>query len=292
MSNDNRMSKFEQVVSSQIEGFLNRVFRGKINYGMLTGRLEAEMEEHLENYSDRSYAPDTYVIYLHPDDYVLLSTSRLDLEHNLSEHISHGAENQGYLLWRRPKVLIKEAGGVPRLSLHVASRVSTPGADQDQQSNGFSRPRPPRGNLGVGQFDSTTPANLSAMKTEAVPGISGKSRDDANNELDPLDPPAVLWDSGNNPEGALASGLGRAGYTIKKRLLLIGRSLSNDIVVNDMRVTRAHARLEYRDGHYLLRDLGSYNGTTVNDEPIETVELRSGDVLSLGGVELLFTCEY
>ncbi|HET8632169.1 MAG TPA: FHA domain-containing protein, partial [Thermomicrobiales bacterium] len=69
--------------------------------------------------------------------------------------------------------------------------------------------------------------------------------------------------------------------------LTIGRQDGNDVVLDDARVSRQHARLESRDGGLVVTDLGSANGTRVNGRTIVGSQpLRPGDVLQLGGTKL------
>jgi hypothetical protein len=70
--------------------------------------------------------------------------------------------------------------------------------------------------------------------------------------------------------------------------LTIGRGLNNDIILEDTRVSRHHAQLRYRARRFWVADLGSTNGTYVNDEQVAERSLRDGDVISLGGLELTF----
>jgi hypothetical protein len=69
--------------------------------------------------------------------------------------------------------------------------------------------------------------------------------------------------------------------------LLIGRHHACDIVISDLTVSRRHARLAFRDGRWILRDLNSKNGTTVNGLRVGRCELRPGDRLALGDHVLL-----
>ena len=68
--------------------------------------------------------------------------------------------------------------------------------------------------------------------------------------------------------------------------LVIGRSSSCQIVLGDDTVSRRHAELRFEDGRWLLRDLGSTNGTYVNGRWITEAEVRAGDVIHLGGCAL------
>jgi pSer/pThr/pTyr-binding forkhead associated (FHA) protein len=68
----------------------------------------------------------------------------------------------------------------------------------------------------------------------------------------------------------------------------IGRRFDNHIILDDSRVSRAHAQLRLRFGHYVVYDLSSTGGTFVNDKRVEECVLRPGDVISLGGVTMIY----
>lgn len=64
---------------------------------------------------------------------------------------------------------------------------------------------------------------------------------------------------------------------------LIGRSSECHLRLGCPRVSRMHCELIVRDGHVAVRDLGSRNGTFVNDDRVLTERrLLSGDDLGLG----------
>ena len=71
----------------------------------------------------------------------------------------------------------------------------------------------------------------------------------------------------------------------------IGRALDNDLIIEDRRISRHHARLRQRYGRYILQDLGSSGGTTVNGFPVQEMVLRAGDLISLSGVTLIYAEE-
>jgi len=69
----------------------------------------------------------------------------------------------------------------------------------------------------------------------------------------------------------------------------IGRALENDIVITSKRVSREHACVRREGWRAILQDLGSTNGTFLNDERIlKSIELHDGDRIQIGDVALLF----
>jgi hypothetical protein len=68
--------------------------------------------------------------------------------------------------------------------------------------------------------------------------------------------------------------------------LTIGRSSACELVLADDTVSRRHAELFVEEGRWLLRDLGSSNGTYLNGRRVLHAEVRPGDVLHLGGCRL------
>ena len=68
--------------------------------------------------------------------------------------------------------------------------------------------------------------------------------------------------------------------------LLIGRSVRNDIMLEDDWVSAEHLRLRRLHGAWLAEDLGSTNGTRLNGRPLKgAARVRAGDVLDLGRVK-------
>jgi pSer/pThr/pTyr-binding forkhead associated (FHA) protein len=62
----------------------------------------------------------------------------------------------------------------------------------------------------------------------------------------------------------------------------IGRSVNNDIQINEHHVSRQHAVIQYRDGMFMISDLGSSNGTYVNNSKVdEPFPLFVGDEIRL-----------
>lgn len=80
---------------------------------------------------------------------------------------------------------------------------------------------------------------------------------------------------------------GKTSYPLaENQCLVIGRAADCDIQVRDLRASRRHCALTYCDSKWFVQDLGSNNGTIVNGVAVEQAELRHGDLLRFGAVEL------
>jgi pSer/pThr/pTyr-binding forkhead associated (FHA) protein len=72
-------------------------------------------------------------------------------------------------------------------------------------------------------------------------------------------------------------------------VVTIGRELDNDITLDDLEISRHHARLTRQGNQFILEDLNSANGTFINNAPLtEPYILRAGDAVSLGDFKLKF----
>jgi pSer/pThr/pTyr-binding forkhead associated (FHA) protein len=67
-----------------------------------------------------------------------------------------------------------------------------------------------------------------------------------------------------------------------------GRSTKADIFLDDVTVSRKHALFVREGARFLVRDLGSLNGTYLNRERVDEAELRAGDEVQIGKYRLTF----
>ncbi len=75
---------------------------------------------------------------------------------------------------------------------------------------------------------------------------------------------------------------------LDKQQLVIGRDEQNGIYLEDPSVSRRHALLSCALDEYFIEDLGSTNGTMLNDRPVTKHILKSGDQLRIGEYVLSF----
>jgi diguanylate cyclase (GGDEF)-like protein len=71
-------------------------------------------------------------------------------------------------------------------------------------------------------------------------------------------------------------------FNLDQPAIIIGRSSKSDIQVDQESVSRNHAKIINTGKTLIVRDLGSTNGTYVNDELIDEYVLRDGDFIKIG----------
>lgn len=80
-------------------------------------------------------------------------------------------------------------------------------------------------------------------------------------------------------------------YTLTRDIMIVGKSQTANIVIENRYVSRRHLRITKEDGEYYIEDLGSKNGTFLNGEriiPGEKVQIEIGDTLTLAATNIIF----
>lgn len=81
---------------------------------------------------------------------------------------------------------------------------------------------------------------------------------------------------------------GTRTFQLTLAVVNIGRRITNQLVLDDPRISRNHAQLRAIRGRFVIFDLNSTGGTFVNGERITQYRLTPGDVISLAGVTLIY----
>jgi hypothetical protein len=80
-------------------------------------------------------------------------------------------------------------------------------------------------------------------------------------------------------------------YKITKNITNIGRRDDNDLVIDNLRVSRLHAQIRKTKGGFMLFDIDSTSGTKVNGLLIKQHQLVNGDVIEIADVPIIFSCD-
>lgn len=125
----------------------------------------------------------------------------------------------------------------------------------------------------MGETEDLT-LTLHPLTAEGEPG-----QRDVVVHLDSDSPPVLILERGSDAGLTFALGLDET---------TAGRHPDCDVFLDDVTVSRKHAVIRHTDSVYEISDLGSLNGTYVNNERITQQALRSGDELLIGKFRLLF----
>jgi pSer/pThr/pTyr-binding forkhead associated (FHA) protein len=80
-------------------------------------------------------------------------------------------------------------------------------------------------------------------------------------------------------------------FTLDSSDFTVGRSSDNTVSINNATVSSHHCRISLENEHYVLRDLGSTNGTRVNTKDVTEHTLHAKDLVQVGSVEFLYNSE-
>jgi len=115
--------------------------------------------------------------------------------------------------------------------------------------------------------------------------------------VEPVQTPAPLDEPAADAAGPVSDLVGGAlvltlatppaTFTIARSIATLGRGADNTIRLDDLSVSRRHARIVYRRAGYWLSDLGSMGGTWVNGTRLAAPhEIRAGEVIDIGHCRL------
>jgi Protein of unknown function (DUF3662)/FHA domain len=261
----------ENLAEGVVEGPVNRLFGSKIAPVEIQKRLERIMEQKcLIAQGGKAFVPNRYEVYLNPENFQQLTESGLpkaELEKNLLQHVMNYARLRNFIF----------GGGAPLVWVYsdtnlkkrqLAINAMTVDAQQVRQA---APQNPAFGS------DIELAQSLDQGATQFfAPGEIASATSGHGVAM----PPAYLQVTRypQPPEN----------LPVLNPSVSIGRDATNDIMLDDRRLSRRHAKIEFRYGQFILFDLKSTNGTTVNGQPVTQFVLSPGDVISFGGKEAVF----
>ena len=77
-------------------------------------------------------------------------------------------------------------------------------------------------------------------------------------------------------------------FLLDGALTRVGRHPDSDIFLDDVTVSRRHAEFVRQGPAYVVRDVGSLNGTYLNRERVEEAQLENGDEVQIGKFKLVY----
>src|SRR5215467_14989216 len=86
-------------------------------------------------------------------------------------------------------------------------------------------------------------------------------------------------------------GLPPVSHVLKDETITVGRMKGNTIVIEDSSISLMHAKITRKNGDFVLKDLNSTNGTSVNGQPIGEVRLRDLDRVRFAEISCQFSAD-
>jgi hypothetical protein len=248
------LRNLESKIAGLVEGTFSRAFRSEVRPVEIARKLAREMEEHKSLSVSRTYVPNEYRVYLSPRDRERFADYEQALVDELAGYLLQHARQEKLALLARPVVEFETDDRLGLGEFGIQTRISHPEGDEEDQAP------PEHGRTMV----------YSAAGRVAEP-LEERARVQART--------ATLNYGGRRTR------IGAGGATI-------GRSRQCEVVLDDPNVSRQHAEIKPRGGSWVLTDLGSTNGSTLNGRRIVGPEvLKPGDEIELGTSVVTFELE-
>ncbi|MBA2718906.1 MAG: DUF3662 domain-containing protein [Chloroflexi bacterium] len=262
-----------------------RLFRTAIRPVQVQRRLERAMEANRTRDGARTVVPHRFLIRIVPEELTALRTASPELASSLADSALAFARSHGYALLDRPVVTLRPDETVAAGDIVVdAADPYQPDPDQDVAA-------------GSVEVEPETPASAPERAGQAQPvANAGPAAPEAAAQVDRRTPATVdhtavfVIPGADGPRATIREiRPDRSSRTVSfdGRPITIGRAPDNGLVLRDGRASRHHARIDGRRGSLVLTDLGSTNGSFVNDRRVESIALGEGDRIVVGTTSLI-----
>lgn len=249
------LRSLESKFASLVEGTFSRAFRAEVRPVEIARKLSREMEENKSFSVSRAYVPNEYRVFLSTKDRERFSGYESALAAELAGYLLEHARRERLSLLSRPVVEFETDDRLRLGQFGIQTRVVQPPAEPER-----ARAEDESGRTMIHSASSRVSQQL---EERAQPRVQS----------------ALLVVEGRRVV------VGPAGASL-------GRSRRCDVVLNDPNVSREHAEIRPRGGWWMLADLGSTNGSSVNGRRIERPEVvRPGDEIELGTSVIRFELE-
>ncbi|HZL64879.1 MAG TPA: DUF3662 and FHA domain-containing protein [Thermoleophilia bacterium] len=276
--------KAEKKLEGAVEGGFGRAFKSSVQPVELAHKLTKEMGDHKTVGVSNVYVPNEFEVYLGSADFEHMTSLGDSLKAELSNYMVAFARREGWTLVAPPRIDLQRdddlrVGEFGIATSHVEAPLEAPGA-------GFAAAD------AFAAADVPPPAGALPLAAAAPPLVT---------PVEPLPPrpqpeQTVLYqEAAAAPAAAPRRGTSRAAlrgpqgeWELREEVTVLGRSRRCGIVLTDPNVSREHAEVRRQGDGFMLRDLGSTNGTRLNRRDVKQAVLQHGDRIELGTTELVF----
>lgn len=305
------LRRIESKLEGVFEGGIGRTFKSNVQPVELARKLAKEMDDNKVISVQTVYVPNAYTVYLAPEDREQFVAYEARLRTELAGYLTEHARREGYSLPNRARVMIETADELDVGTFGIAAEMEEtpppmaadappPGVRLPEEFGGGEAavPAPPAAAPAPPAAAPTPPAAAPAppaaapvaplvapvvpltvdpfasAEAPAAPIVAVPDPAPAAPAAPVPPPPApvaqwvLVWPGGVVP--------------IRDTALVIGRSKDCDVPLADGNVSRRHAEIGRSADGFVLRDLDSTNGTTVNGRRVKSAPVGEGDEITLG----------
>jgi len=249
------LRSLESKIASLVEGTFSRAFRSEVRPVEIARKLAREMDEHKSLSVSRVYVPNEYAVYLSPADRKRFREMEAQLVDDFTGYLLEHARRERYALMSRPLIEFRTDDRLRLGEFGIQARL-------------VREPAEPAAEPSQGESGHTMIYSAAERLQEP---LEERARQRTSTALLVADGKRMV--------------VGAEGATI-------GRSRDCDVVLADGNVSRHHAEVRPRGDGWMIADLGSTNGVTVNGVRIEQAQLlRAGDRIEVGTTQLTFELE-
>ncbi|MCR4403270.1 MAG: FHA domain-containing protein [Firmicutes bacterium] len=271
------LTRVERAIEEVVEGIFRRA--RDATHPVEIGRyLVREMEDEKRISVSRTYVPNRYRVKLHARDVDYLGPLARTLSRELSGHVIARARRQGYSFVGRVDVEFEADEDAKPGDIRVDGLFVEDDEAGGEEDGGSTRRCPV-----LGEVHDYGSARADLKLAAQLPDGSGApvARQDSPGHLERGQPGFAHL--------ALMYGTSRERVVpLSGERMIVGRSSSCHIVIEDAGVSRRHAEIGLESGRFYVADLGSTNGTYVNGRKVSRHLLADGDVVSFGKVAARF----
>lgn len=251
------LRNLEARLEGLVEGVFSRAFSSEVQPVELARKLAKEMDSQKTASVNRVYVPNSYTVFLSPQDRDRFGGYERSLEQELSGYLLEHARKRSYDLLTRPEIEFETDERLRRGEFGIQARLVKPPARPGEQPQ---------------QAEEGRTMVYSTQEPEPEPVAAPRAAPERQTRA------IVAFD-------------GRQ-YVLDGPTATIGRSKDCDCVMRDPNVSRRHAELRRRSGGvWEIEDLGSTNGVEVNGRRVSRSRLAAGDQVTLGTKTFVFDVE-
>jgi hypothetical protein len=253
------LRSIESRIAGLVEGTFSRAFRSEVRPVEIARKLSREMEEHKSVSLSKTYVPNEYRVFLSTRDRQRFSDYEDALVSELAGYLLEHARRERLAMLSKPVIEFETDDRLRLGEFGIQTRLVPP----------LDEPRP----------DEPAAESAAESGRTMIYSTAGRIAEPLEQRARARSDTALLLVDGKRLV------VGPAGVTI-------GRSRQCDVVLNDPNVSRRHAEIRPRGGAWVLTDLGSTNGSTLNRRRIEGPEIvRPGDEIEIGTSSIQFELE-